>query len=665
MSKSLTANTGSDLDNAVGLTSSVTVIKSGPKGKDIVTKNEKNLLHSNALTVDDGERTLFDSLGRGKCIQPTYDPILLSYLMQQNNTLLQCAVAMEVNIDGTGYEIERLDGKAEEGEDDEKIKQIKQFFDEVYPGESFVTQRRALRRDLESTGCGYIEVLRNQGGEIVFLRRLDAKLMRLVLLDEPVQVTKTVMRMGKETKVEMLVRERRFCQQVGSKLRFFREFEASRDVDMLSGEWLNQDGTAVQGSAVLDAGYNTGPAPSQQKKPATTATQSAPDPTSAVPEATKIVPRPKGTEVIYLTVLPDVGTGYGVPRWINQIPSVLGSRKAEEFNLEFFNAGGLPPAIVLVQNGQLSPESKKDLTNYLSGKAKFKQRGVIAEIYSATGTVDSTGSVRVTVERFGDERQKDSMFQNYDKACADHVRMAFRLPPLFLGQSQDQNFATAVTSYRVAEAQVFRPEREEFDEIVNVKIMRAIAPEYLFRSLPMQINDVENQLKAMELAKEFADPEEYLKTINELASVTLTAREGLDEEDALGVVNQLLGRDTLGNKLDRKDGIDPKTGKPFPPGKDEKPTVVEADKKGKIKKLDDDVLRDLADDWSAHVSGRREFEPASVAVMHRLIKSLAPGVKKLFNSYVGLMLTDARNDVDGVSELIARAGDCLAQSEAA
>lgn len=639
------------LANALGVTnpqplaSTVTVVKSAPKGrgrhKDPIAKNEDKLLGSNGLNVEDGAATAFDIEARGQIVSPTYDPILLALLTQHNNTLLQCLQAMSVNIDGTGYEIERADGEPLTDDDKKKVLMIKQFFDEPYPGESLITQRRAMRHDIESVGWGCLEVIRNEGGDIVFLRRLDAKLMRLVKLDKPAKVEKVITRMGKETTVVMFERERRYAMQVGSKLRFFREFGSSRQVDMLTGAWLTSDGYAEAGTEVIDPAR-----PKMLPKMKLTATKDVlglhsnkPAPTGVEQAAGETLPKPRrGTEVIWLGAVPDVGTGYSVPRWINQIPSVLGSRKAEEFNLEFFNSGGLPPALVLVQGGQLSAESRKELTNYLAGKAKFKQRGVIAEVHAIGGDISGNGgSVKVTVERFGDEKQKDSMFGNYDARCSDRVRMAFRLPQLFLGNSQDQNFATAYASYMVAEAQVFRPEREEFDEVINVKVMRELAPEYIFRSLPLQINDVQNQLKALELSKGVADPEEWIKTMNEVASMTLT----LDPEynsQPQQVVNEMSGR----------------------PADADPDAVVEVNKRGKIKKMSDDLLTDLADDLAAHATGTKAFTEDQLETMQALLKSLTPQLRNLVRKYVAVQLVGgAMHDPEGSAELLEHAGTCL------
>lgn len=632
------------LANALGVTnpqlgSTVTVVKGPRKPKDPIAKNESKLLGSNSLNVEDGDASAFDIQARGRIISPTYDPVLMAILCQQNNTLLQAISAMSVNIDGTGYEIERADGEPLTDADKKKVQDIKQFFDEPYPGESLVTQRRQVRNDIESIGYGCIEVIRNQAKDIVFLRRLDAKLCRLVKLDAPTKVTKTIKRMGKDQTVVMWERERRYAMQVGSKLRFFREFGASRGVDMMTGAWLGDDGMPVEGTQIYD--------PAKPKSPIPVKSNLAKDvlglhgkPEAYAPDGvdgSAVPPSFPGNEMIFLTAIQDVGTGYGVPRWINQIPSVLGSRKAEEFNLEFFNSGGLPPALVLVQGGQLSAESRKDLTNYLAGKAKFKQRGVIAEVHAIGGSLDGgAGSVRVTVERFGDERSKDSMFGQYDARCGDHVRQSFRLPPLFLGQSQDQNFATAYASYMVAEAQVFRPEREEFDEVINVKIMREIAPDYLFRSLPLQINDVTNQLKALELSKGIADDEEWIKTLNEVASLTLTVREDIDEEPV----------DAVNAALKRKPG-------------QAADAEVAVDKSGKISKMSDDLLTDLADDLAADMSGSKVFSDADRAAMQQLLKSMTGPMRKMVNKYVAMRVVAPTNDLQGTASLLAAAGECL------
>lgn len=410
-------------------------------------------------------------------LQPPFDPKVLARLPNQNNILSQCVEAMEVNIDGTGHEFV----PAEEGVamNEAEYSLAKDFFGEPYPGKTFIQMRRKLRRDLESIGMAYLEVLRTVDGKVAAIRPAEATMMRLVKLDNAVPVTKKVMRGGVETEFTLQERERRYVQKVGQHLVYFKEFGASRDLHRVTGEWA-------------DAGTTLGP-------------------------------KDRATEVIAFTLNPDVGTSYSLPRWINQLPSVLGSRKAEEANLEFFDAGGMPPAIIFVQGGTLAKTATDQLRSYLSGQAKNRSRAVVVEAQSTSGSLDSSGTVQIKVERFGSEMAKDSMYQNYDKSAEEHIRTGFRLPPLFLGKASDYNYATAVVAYMVAEAQVFGPERVEFDDMINQTIVKALGLQTVrFKSQGITLKNVENQLKSLEMLKDLVKEEDFVEEVTRIGGVSLS-----------------------------------------------------------------------------------------------------------------------------------------------
>lgn len=413
-------------------------------------------------------------------IQPPYNLKMLDRLCQENNALGPCIEAMVTNIDGTGYLFEAEGEEQEDARDDHQIKELEDFFAEVWPGESFQTLRRRLRRDQERTGNAYLEVVRNPAGEIVFLRHVDAKMIRLVKLDEPIAVEKTVTRRGRPVAIAVAMRERRYAQMIGHQLVYFKEFGALRDLDKVTGKW------AARG----------------QRLPA----------------------KRRGSELIHLTKYPDAHTPYGVPCWIAQTPSVLGSRKAEEFNLEFFENGGVPPILILIQGGLMADKTRKAIEQRLHGPAKKANRVQVIEADPTGGSLDHPGNTRITVERFGAERQSDSMFEGYDERCEVRIRRSFRLPPIFVGQSQDYSFATAFVSYTVTEAQVFKPEREEFDEIMTIKLLPAMGYSgYRLRSLPLTIEAIDNKLKGLEIANATnrVDPEDVVHAVNEVTGLKL------------------------------------------------------------------------------------------------------------------------------------------------
>ena len=86
----------------------------------------------------------------------------------------------------------------------------------------------------------------------------------------------------------------------------------------------------------------------------------------------------------------------------------------------------------------------------------------------------------------------------YEKASRDKIRSSFRLPPLFVGLSEDMTFATAKTAYQVAETQVFQPEREKFDNTINHAVLSTYAPKYWrFKSGQPQLSDGKEILEAI------------------------------------------------------------------------------------------------------------------------------------------------------------------------
>ena len=434
-------------------------------------------IESNALEVEDS----WESTYTNDIIQPEIPPDVFYALVEQNNTLSQCISAMEVNVDGTGYDIVRTDGMELTDGDVAEVQGYKDMLNEIYPGTSLLSLRRDVRRHLETAGYAGVEVIRNPAGEIVFLRPIESKYLRLMKAGNPIPVKRSLTRKGKTVTITVLSRERRFVQKIGTSKVYFKEYGASRDLDKETGKW------AAQG--------------------------------------TRLPAKKRATEILYFRVQKAHNSPYGVPRWINQLPSVIGSRAAEELNLEFFNSGGIPPILIFVSGGVLATTARKQLEGLLSGKAKDKLKGLVADIQSTSGSIDKGGSVGVTVESFGSDRQNDSMFEGYDERCERRVRASFRLPPLFVGRPDDYSYASVFASYTLAEAQVFSPERTEWDEQFNNTVMKELTGgKYKIVSKPLAVADAETVLKALELAKEskVITKDTLVSELNKVGNLTLS-----------------------------------------------------------------------------------------------------------------------------------------------
>ena len=448
---------------------------------------------SNALEIED---TFLNSYTTS-IIQPEISPDVYYSLVEQNNALNQCISAMEVNIDGTGFDVVRTDGEEITDLDSKALQPVKEFLMEVSPTVSFVTLRRQMRRQLEISGYACIEIIRNPKDEIIFMRTLESKTIRLMKLGDAVPTQKTLIRGGTAMKIQTLTRERRFVQLVNRRKIYFKEFGSIRDLAKDTGVF--------------------------------------------VANGLRLPFEERASEIIYLTVHRAANSPYGVPRWLNNLPSVIGSRSAEELNLEYFAAGGIPPLMIFITGGAMAEKARKQLEGLLAGKARNKLKGIVADIQSTSGTIDKGGGVKVDIESFGSDRQQDSMFENYDTRCEQRVRASFRLPPLFVGKADDYSYASVFASYTLAEAQVFQPERMEFDEVFNNTVMKEMTNGvYRIRSKPLIVADAETNLNTLRTAMNGGaiTKKDLIENLNLVGSVTLTM---LEDEDGDEIAERFSG----------------------------------------------------------------------------------------------------------------------------
>jgi PBSX family phage portal protein len=387
--------------------------------------------------------------------EPPYSFYALMRMPQDNSTLNQCIDAMVTNIDGHGYRLEYI-GEDKEGEESSAAKLEKKVFEDLleYPNDDYTFQelRDRVRRDYEIIGNAYIEVGRDALGRVVMMSHLPAHTIRLSNREaNPVEVEITLPREGgKEMKRKVQKRFRRYVQQVGNRRVFFKEYGDPRNIDPANGEEMKTTGK----KALIDS----------------------------------------ATEVIHLCPY-NPNSPYGLPRWFNQMRNILGQAQAETVNLDFFRDNAIPAMMLLVAGGAVTQSSIDDLQqhfNSVRGRGSM-QRIMIVEATGDQNAADNEGKIpppKVELKPLIHERQEDGTFLDYDKNTRDKIRSSFRLPNVYIGSSEDTNYASAKVSFEVAESQIFSPERQRFDDIINRRILATYQPKYwAFRSNPPRLVD--------------------------------------------------------------------------------------------------------------------------------------------------------------------------------
>ncbi|WP_395831709.1 phage portal protein [Archangium violaceum] len=438
-------------------------------------------------------------------LQPPYEPESLCLLVEHSNSLRQNVDAYATNIDGFGHRFEpAIDFDAEDATQkvadammlerlaardsgllaadtppypsEEEVAarkaelqqlarieraRLESFFDFCCFDHSFVDLRRRTRQDLEVTGNAFWEVLRDGKGDIARLVYVPSYTVRLLPLDsEPVEVRERVRvsAVSYDT-VGARRRLRRYVQLQGSERVYFKSFGDPRVLSRSTGHTF-PDVASLRAAAPTD-----GPA----------------------------------TELLHFAIH-SPRSPYGIPRWVGTLLSVLGSRQMEEVNYLYFENKSVPPMALLVSGGRLSeasvPRIERFIEENLKGKANFHKILILEADGSGTG---DGGRAKIELRPLTDAQQQDALFQQYDERNIDKVGSAFRLPRMLRGESKDFNRATAESALRFAEDQVFQPERDEFDFLVNRKLLADMGIRFWrFRSQTPVTRDPERMTEMVE-----------------------------------------------------------------------------------------------------------------------------------------------------------------------
>ena len=414
-------------------------------GVRIIKERTASVAKSLSPTQVDYENTL----AAGDWIEPPVDLFGLRVMVSQSTILPQCARAYRNNIPGFGIGVRYKEDVEETPEMREEFTRMEELIELLNMDQDTKEVFEDIIEAREIYGIAYLEVIRNVGGEvsqIEFVR--DTPSMRMTKPLEPYQTAEFFYKGRVETRQK---KYKKYRQQVNGHTVYFKEFGDKRIMDNRTGEYVDQ----------LDIQY----------------------------QANEIIEFPIGT-------MP-----YGEVRWIGQILSVDGARKAEFLNNNYFENGRHTPLMIMVKGGTLSEESFQKLQSYMDGiKGEAGQHAfIVLETEAADNTAGFEESkVDIEVKDLAAILQKDELFQNYIDNNRRKAQSAFLLPDLYVGYTTDFNRATAQTAMEVTEKQVFQPERKSLEWVINNKLLN----EYGFR-----------HVEAYFLAPDISNPDDLTKIL--------------------------------------------------------------------------------------------------------------------------------------------------------
>jgi len=402
-------------------------------------------------------RDIFDggttnAMGEFSAVEPPYPYRLLLQAARSNSALNQAIDAYIVNIESYGYQLEYVGPAGKEEKPTYQAEKLAALtlLDNPSGDRTLRKLREDSRKDLETLGTRYFEIGRDMTGRPTFIEHVCSMSMRKTKKDKeateyelPIRTTD-----GRIVQRTWWKNFRRYVQAgANGKRVFFKEFGDPRSIDPKTGQ-VNND-LAIEDQA---------------------------------------------TE-IYVDEIYSVGAEYGIPRWIGALPDMLGLRESEIVNLNFFRENAIPAMAVLISGGALTEESYDKVVNVINaakGQDSMHRILILEAASEDNGGVDDRPvAPKIELKPLTD-RQSDGLFKEYQGGAKRKIRSTMRLPALFTGDTEEYTKATAQSGIRVAETQVFAPERSKFDDFINKYILPALGvTNWRFRSLGPTVYDPE------------------------------------------------------------------------------------------------------------------------------------------------------------------------------
>jgi PBSX family phage portal protein len=369
-------------------------------------------------------------------LAPKYNQYVLADTVENSDVLPAIIKALAVNVEGFGFDLVPLVDKDHplypkvEAEVLAEKTKLDLFFKYCGFKEKFNMIRHKTRIDLGNVGNGYWEIIRDTKGDIAGIKHMSPCITRMHSVLSRIW-TKREMIDQNFQKLYVNVQDdfRLYAQIVNNELVWFKELGDPRVISKVDGKTLSD----------------------------------TPNPSIS----------DQANEIIHFKTYSLLDL-YGVAEWVGNYFPVESASKAHILNWMHFDNKGIPPMVILLSGGYLYNQKNKELKEVLEKKIKGLSNWNNVLVLQAAPfeyTNDSGGTtvsdVKIDFKPLTQFIEKEGMFQNLIENCRKFARIAHRMPPIFLGMTEDYSFATAFTSMLVGENQVFGPARMETDDVIN------------------------------------------------------------------------------------------------------------------------------------------------------------------------------------------------------
>lgn len=446
-------------------------------------------------------------------LEPPCNPTLLVFFFRNSASLRKCIDAMVANVESPGFVLEPTidladddalaealwleDKRVAEAKapaagprpriawpDSERVAERREalrllmreeraetmaFFERCTQQGGLRGLRRKTRTDMETFGWGDWEVLRNRDGrgEVSEFSHIRSFSIRMLPLDAQVVEVNHRQRtspLGSEV-VKAGRRFHRFVQIMPGtigKPSYFREYGDPRTISAQDGRCYHSE-------------HNPDKPP--------------------LPDGHTLA-----NEVLHWSLYDPISP-YGMPRWFGALLQIATSREATERDYAVLLNGGLPDVIVIAEGAAIPESFSKEIASWFQSNTRGTQNaGRVACLSLPASEIPGMPPPKAHIETPAKAALSAGDLLKLQAAYDNTAREQFRLGPTLAGQQVGSNRATADAEQEVAETQVFQPERDDVDEMINRILLDMGVRFWRFRSLapktkrPLDVSKIVHEL---------------------------------------------------------------------------------------------------------------------------------------------------------------------------
>ena len=362
---------------------------------------------------------------RKMLVVPPYDPLKLALMLEINTRLRRSCDLRARNTVGLGWSITPMPRDEDEEQIDQteykkQKKQLKALYDFPNPDTQFLPETLAtplefaevmnrMKTDEEATGTGFLEITRNNAGQIDGIYNIPSHTIRILRTGGYVQVR------GRWSEISTHGDTR-------IKRRYFKRFGDTRPIHRDTGR-----------------------------------------------EGSNMKPHERATELLSFLIYSSRSSYYGIPRWISAVAAVQGSRLAAIRNIAFFENDAVGRMAIVVSGGALTQQSVQDIRTFVNreGKGVEKAHRVMVLQAEPRRVVTSRGvGTKIDVVPLTVGIDEDASFLSYRKANDEEVREASGLSSPFF-TAEGVNRASANVLRKITIEQDLIPDLESHQHVIN------------------------------------------------------------------------------------------------------------------------------------------------------------------------------------------------------